>query len=113
MGIEQSSIVRVYKCDNKECQTILSFQEKVEDDWQKLCPLCNQETLYLDSASLSVSCFTDMNKPKTLGMIGQNNQARREREEDKKKEKRPFWRDKKVNFNILKDPIKYVSTGKV
>ena len=112
MGIADQTIHRIYDCTNEECGCKVSFKEKVKNKWRKKCPFCNKKTLVLDKAVLSISTFVDTNTPRTMGMQSQVNTARREKENPLPKKELPFWRQKeKINFNILKNPQKYISTG--
>lgn len=112
MSIADSTIVRIYSCSNCNCQ--ISFKEQVKDKWKKRCPFCKKHSLVLDKATVTLSTFIDSNTPKTMGMASQQNTARREKENPIEKKKTPFWRSKeKINFNILKNPEKYITTGHV
>lgn len=57
-----------------------------------------------------------MSKPKTFGSQSDINSKRREKEGliTKKKQPKPWYRSQdKVNFKILKDPHKYITTGNI
>jgi hypothetical protein len=118
MSIFDSDITRIYKCTNIECEGIISCKQKVKDDWIKTCPFCGKDELVIESGEINMSIMFDLNKPKTLGMVSQKNADRKIKEgnltfnADKKKV--PFWRkNKKINYDILKNPNRYIAEGTV
>lgn len=55
-----------------------------------------------------------MSKPKTFGSQSEINTKNREKELGKPKSKKPWYRkQEKVNFKILQNPHKYITTGQV
>ncbi len=116
-NLGQIGICRTYRCDNEKCEAEIVCQETIADRWLVKCPFCGQKTLFLKSATSNMSIMMDPSKPKTLGSLGEQNGKRLAKEGKMQKEeevKPPFWRkNKKINYNILKDPKTYVSTGKV
>jgi hypothetical protein len=112
MSIADSTIHRIYSCTNEDCKCQVAFKELVKDKWRKKCPFCKKHSLVLDRASVTLSTFVDNNVAKTMGMASQQNTARREKENPLPKKEIPFWRQKeKINFNVLKNPQKYIATG--
>lgn len=112
MPIADQTINRLYRCTNEECETEVAYKEKVSQKWRKKCPFCKKHTLILESGNLSMTLMIDVKKPTTLGSLGQVNQARKDKEEGVKGPTRPFWRKKdKVDFNVLKNPKKYIMEG--
>lgn len=114
--IGDAKITRIYKC--KDCECEIAFEELIKDPWRTKCPFCDTETLYLDRAVTSLSLLMDLKRPKTGGMITQENLLRREKEtgshlDPKEKKKMPFWRDKPLNMNVLKNPKYYIESGKI
>lgn len=117
MPLNDQTIYRVYQCDNEECEAQLEVKETVGDPWQKECPFCKKNSLFLKSAHMNMSIFIDHSKPKTLGSLGEKNYEEAVKNgtiQPKKKEPKPFWRKTdKINYNILKNPNKYVKEGYV
>lgn len=113
MSWKDTQQTRIYKCDNPECACIISYQQKSDDPWKKECPFCQQQTLYLDSCQGDMNLFFDLQRGKTLGSLSEQNIKRAEKDGTLDKKKVPFWRkDKpKIDFNILKNPSKYITTG--
>jgi type IV secretory pathway VirD2 relaxase len=112
-----STIHRIYECTNKKCEAKIHLEEQVKDMWKTTCPFCEKESLQLESAQLVAPVFIDLNKPKTIGSLGEKNyqlaiKEGRDTGIKKKDKKKPWWRkNDKVNFNVLKNPNKYVETG--
>src|SRR5688500_17814507 len=114
MSLSEVKICRIYDCTNEACKAQVAYNETLGDKWRKVCPFCKKHSLLLDRAVSSLSVFTDSTKAKTLGMLGQVNQQRREKEEGIQKKAKPFWRQKdRVNFNVLRNPAQYITTGSV
>lgn len=91
---------------------IISIKQKATEDFIKTCPFCHQEELIIETAKLSISTYIDMSKPKTFGSQSELNTKNKEKESQKSKNKKPWYRKQdKVNFNILKNPHKYITTG--
>ncbi len=112
MAISDLEVIRIYSCTNAECAGQLSMKQKASEKWRKKCPFCKKFSLVLDSASLTISTFIDTKKPKTLGSMSQENRKRKEKEFGPEVDTKPFWRkSKKIDFNILKNPRKYVQSG--
>ena len=115
-GLAESTIYRKYRCLN--CQVIIGCKQLVKDDWLRVCPHCEKEELIIQSGELSVSVLTDINKPKTIGTLSEQNRREKERrgdtDIDKRKADKPWWRkDKKINYDVLKNPTEYIQTGDV
>lgn len=105
-------INRVYKCTNCEC--VISYKEKVTKSFRKKCPLCSTNCLLFETADSPFTVFIDLNKPKTLGAISDQNIKRKEVERASKKKKKPWWRKTdKINFDILKNPTGYLLDDKI
>ncbi len=115
MGISDFSINRVYACTNQDCKCQLAIQQKVSDKWRKKCPFCHKMSLVLESACMNLSTMIDTKVPKTLGSMSQHNRKRDEIEKGVEPSKpKPFWRSKqKINYEVLKNPQKYIATGHV
>jgi hypothetical protein len=114
-----STINRVYKCTEKNCACEIVYEQKLFDDFKKICPFCNKESLVIEQANLSMSFIMDSKKPVTVGSIADKNAERRVKEgqsiEGFKNKKTPFWRKnkKRIDYSILKDPKTYIKTGSV
>jgi hypothetical protein len=111
-----STVHRIYACENSECEAKIHCEETVKDPWQKVCPFCNQESLILESANLAAPAFIDLKQPKTVGSLGEKNYEKAVKEGKKtgveREGRTPFWRkNKKINYNVLKNPNKYINTG--
>ena len=114
MALADQRIIRVYRCTNEACEAEMSYIETVSKKWRKACPICKKRSLVLEKANLSISTLVDLNNPKTFGGCSDKNIARREKEGLAPKKETPFWRKgKKINYNILKNPKKYVETGAI
>ena len=117
-GWKDALVYRVYRCDNNECGCEVGCEQKAAEDWKVTCPLCEKDTLYLRTGKLVDSvAMIDINTPKTMGSMADKNRDDRLRKgEDTSgmvSTETPFWRkNKKINFDILKKPSKYVNTGK-
>ncbi len=116
MSINDAEITRIYRCSREDCDCKISYTEKVSRPWRKICPLCHKKSLYLDSASSSLSLLFDVKNGHTLGSLSDANNRRREKESGPKKSKgkKPFWRSKdRVDYKVLKNPAKYIQTGSI
>ena len=114
MSLEDFVIKRIYRCTNNECAAVLSFDQKYNEKWKKRCPLCKKHSLLLESGTTSITTFIDLTKPKTFGSASDENKKRREKENPIEKPKKPWWRkSNKINYNVLKNPKKYIDTGTV
>ena len=114
MSLSDQKIVRIYQCTHKACEAKMSYIEAVGKKWRKMCPICRKRSLVLDSAHLNISTFIDVNNPRTFGGCSDKNTYRREKEGLAPKKETPFWRkNKKINYNVLKNPKKYVETGTI
>jgi hypothetical protein len=117
MSLAEQSIYRVYKCDNDDCASVVGYNETIGDPWRKECPFCLEQSLYLDSAITKLTTVMELNQPKTIGTLGERNYEKALKEGKKifgEKPKKPFYRSKdKVNFDILKNPNKYISEGRI
>ena len=85
------------------------------EDFIKLCPFCNKKSLVISSGNLGISIFIDSKKPKTFGGQSDYNMKQDEKEgKVRSKKSKPFYRsNEKINFDILKNPSKYIGTGKI
>lgn len=104
-------IYRIYRCS--ECSAEIGINQLAKDDWITECPICGKESMLIKSGqSKGVSLCSDTKTPKTLGMLAEKNRDNKEkRGEDTSgfvKTKRP-----KYNFDILKNPKRYIETGKI
>jgi putative FmdB family regulatory protein len=109
-----SSIERTYEC--LSCKHKFCVVQKLKDKWKKRCPSCKKHELVITDSNTNVQTMVDVNKPKTLGCLADKNRDRKEKlgETTEGMRKKPFWRkDYKINYNILKDPNKYVKKGYV
>lgn len=116
MPLSEQTIHRIYDCKNAECAAKIALTEKVGDPWMKTCPFCEQDTLLLDKAVLSLSGIVGMKNRTTLGSLSDENRRSYEKEHGKDKFHKdiPFWRkSSKLNMEILKNPQKYVETGHI
>ena len=116
---------RHYRCRNDECAAEIVITQMATDDFVRLCPFCEQETMGLVSGDCKISMVMDLTKAKTVGSVAEKNRARMEKNGEitkdqaeswsgKKKAKRPWWRKTdKINFDILKNPKRYIQTGKI
>lgn len=124
--IQDIAIDRIYSCENEACCAIIQITQKATDPFEKKCPFCGKESLVLKEAKCSIQGFVDTSKPKTLGSIAEKNRTKMEKNGDitkgeaeswtgkKKNKSKPFWRKSdKIDFSILKNPKKYIETGKV
>jgi DNA-directed RNA polymerase subunit RPC12/RpoP len=111
-NLSDSIVKRTYRC--LSCKTDHYFEQKASEKFKKKCPNCGKRELYIHEASSSVGI--DMKKVKTVGMLADINTRRMEKEgtlPQMGKKKRPWWRKSdKIDQRILKDPIKYIETGK-
>jgi hypothetical protein len=114
-GIKNWTINRVYKCTN--CSNCFSFEQKAISNFKKKCPSCLKNTLIIDSGHCNISVIMDVKRPKTLGALGDKNLHEREKQLGPKRVKKnknykPFWRkNKKINYDILRNPSRYIETG--
>lgn len=114
MSVGDVSIHRVYSCSNNQCGCQIAYKERVKDKWRKRCPFCKKHSLILDKATTNISFVKSYKDFSTFGMISDQNKKRLEQEEGVKENKTPFWRkSKKINFNVLRNPAKYIQTGSV
>lgn len=113
MSLKDIEIYRTYKCT--ECEGIIGLTQGAVDDFIKDCPFCGRQTMLMDSAETNLTFLFDLKKPKTLGMIAQTNEASNEKEYGPAEPKwKPWWRDKhRVNFDILKNPSRYIEEGRI
>lgn len=114
--IQEQSVYRVYQCLNPECQGEFGTTQGACDEFCKICPACGLEELVIKFANASFISLIGINQARTFGMIGQKNQQEKERREGIKKKHIPSWRsgnkrESKINFDILKNPNKYIETG--
>jgi hypothetical protein len=119
MSIWDSTVNRKYRCHDKECNTEVFAEQKISDDWLKICPECGQETLYIESANTNVVGIIDTKTPKTLGVAAERNRDRMIKNGEstegfaKQKDKKVWWRKSdKIDRSILNNPEKYIATGK-
>lgn len=104
-----SIVYRIYKC--YECEGEIGVEQTLKDDWLKECPFCSKEALLIKEGNLASQAMVDVKKPKTLGSLSEKNRDKKikEGEDTTGMRKKPFWRDShKINFDILKNPTKYV-----
>ena len=116
-GIWDSRITRLYKCTNSECECEISYTQKASEKFKKKCPFCHDRSLVIKESECNIGCFVDNKSPKTLGMLANKNaeeKAKRGELTEGFKGKPPCWRKShKINYDILKNPKKYISTGKI
>lgn len=95
-----------YECDNcgYEFEAFHGMSAKPLID----CPECNQSKLIKLIGSGAAVIIRGIENP-CRGTRGSKDRLG----EGKNKGKKPFWRDGPVNKKVLKDPEKYVKTGKV
>jgi putative FmdB family regulatory protein len=113
---KNSTVYRIYKCDN--CKYEFDIIQTISDKWKKKCPNCKKNQLFIKEAQLNMSLIIDSQIPKTVGTLAEKNTEKLSKQGKidlkSKKKSKPFWRDKdKINYNILKNPEKYVSTGDI
>jgi hypothetical protein len=115
MSIAESTVDRVYEC--LCCKAEISVKQLATEGFHKECPLCEKDELVIKSARSSVNIQIEPNSPKTMGMIAQKNTREMEKEQKVPPgttQKTPWWRkEKKINYDILKNPTKFIETGKV
>ena len=114
-GLGDLEIYRIYECTEEDCGCEIGVVQTAKEGFIKECPECSKETLVMKSGKANMSIFIDPDKPKTLGMQGQMN--RREQEANGTQmdpvKKKPWWRSKyKIDYDILKNPKRYIETGK-
>lgn len=120
MSILDSYIKRIYRCSRKQCDAVVEYNQKFGEDFMTKCPFCEKSSLLLESADCGISVLMELSKPKTLGTLAEQNGKELEKTEEyhkkqeEKKKKRPFWRKNtdKCDFKVLKNPSKYIETGK-
>jgi len=117
MSILDVEIYRIYRCC--ACQGEIGYAQKPTDDWIKTCPLCNKDELLLHKAISNISTIVGFNDPKTLGALAEKNSREREKQGlsnkgIKDKGEKPWWRkNSKINFDVLKNPNRYIEQGKI
>lgn len=108
------SVTRTYKC--LSCKEYFTFEQAATDNFKKRCPGCKKNQLLIYSGKMSISNVVDMNKPKTVGSQAEINTKRAEKEGTLKvaNKYKPWWRKnkKKIDFDILKKPDKYIREGR-
>ena len=110
MGIQQATVSRIYKC--LSCKIEISVNQTTKEDFLRVCPNCSQEELVIKHAKLSIGAMVDSHTVKTVGMLAEKNTDKMIKEGKLPKGKpKPFWRKSKVNYNVLKNPEKYIKTG--
>lgn len=117
-GFFDSVIRRIYSCENKDCLAKVGYDQKITANFKKKCPVCKKNTLLLYSGELNTCIIMDSKQPKTIGSLGEKNYQNAEKEGKdifkRKNAKIPFWRnDRQVNIDALKNPSKYIETGKI
>ncbi|TXT66086.1 MAG: hypothetical protein BAJALOKI3v1_50086 [Promethearchaeota archaeon] len=114
MSIANCNVYRVYRCCN--CKAEIGINQLASDDWFKNCPMCKQDELIIKSAKLSINTIVDGQTPQTIGSLADKNRDIKLKNgeiKEKKKPPRPWWRKSdKINFDILKNPRRYIETGK-
>lgn len=105
-----------YECHNPECAAIMEIRHSIKDPAMSLCPLCHQTTLKRNIVNTFL-VFIDMKKPKSLGGIAEQNTTaalrRGETPPGWEKKPTPIWRDGPIDMKILRNPKKFIETGKV
>lgn len=111
--LQTATVYRVYKC--LDCEGQVGIEQTLIEDFIKLCPFCDKESMVISSGTLGISIVMDSKKPKTLGAQSDHNIRQDEKEGKFRSDKpKPFYRPKqKVNFDVLKNPSKYVGTGQI
>jgi DNA-directed RNA polymerase subunit RPC12/RpoP len=103
---------RIYKCE--KCEGEVLYKENCSKSFRKRCPLCNKNGLLLKEGHINMDIFVDMKKSKTLGSQSDLNYKKLEKEQEIKKVQNPWWRkNKKINFDVLKNPTRYINEGKL
>lgn len=102
-----ADISRVYACTEEDCEAEFLFHQKIKDDFIKECPVCHKLSLVITQAKSNISFIFDSKKAKTFGMQSQRNLENDEKAGNKSK----IVKKKKVDYDILKDPKKYIMTG--
>lgn len=108
------TVNRTYECKNEECGGEVCYEEKCTAPFRQKCPLCGKRKLLLKEGKCGISNFVDTNKAKTVGSLAEKNTiAREKRGEMEKPKETPWWRKnkKKIDFNVLKNPRKYIEKG--
>ena len=100
------TVTRVYKCS--KCDGVIAVDQDASECFLRDCPFCHQEELLIESGHMNISFVIDLNKPKTVGALAESNKkyAINEGLYDKKTKK-------KYNYDILKNPNKYIVEGAV
>lgn len=113
MALADSTVTRLYRCHNEECQCEIVYVQKLSENFRKKCPFCKKRSLTIKNGSMNMTFMFDVNKVKTFGMQSQKNMEMDEKLGKKRKEKETPWfrKNKKIDYGVLKDPIKYVRTG--
>jgi len=105
-GIKDIEIHRNYKCDN--CKYCFGIKQTASEKWKKKCPKCKKHLLFISDSWDNMSTIVDFGTPKTVGSLAEHN-TKKMIKEDKLENKAKA----KTNYNILKDPAKYIETGKI
>ncbi len=106
-------VTRLYKCN--ACEEQFVMEQKCSAPFRRKCPYCKKNRVTLKEGRCGLSHIMDSNTAKTLGAAGEQNTRRREKEGYVEPKKfTPWWRKgkKKVDLEVLKNPQKYISTGK-
>lgn len=113
MSLMDLEVDRVYECD--ECDAQIAVTQKVSDDFLKTCPFCELDGLFMKHADCRLNTSIDLNQPTTLGSLAEKNTEEKIKRGEMKPAEAPtpWWRKgKKRNFDILKNPTKYIIEGK-
>lgn len=113
-----AEVYRVYKCTDDTCDASIGVTQAAKDPWLIKCPFCEKDTLVIHSGSLkNIHTLVGVNSPTTLGSLAEQNTLEKKKKGESTKREggfKPWWRkDDKVNFNILKNPKRYIETGKI
>lgn len=113
--LDEIEIDRVYRCTNKKCSGVIAVTQKIFDQFIKICPFCEKESLIMQSADCGITMLVEPSVAKTWGTQAEVNTKRRENEREvaPKKKFRPFWRNSDIDYKILKNPQKFIYEGKI
>ena len=100
------TVTRVYKCSS--CEGVIAVDQEASEEFIRDCPFCKKEELLIESGHMNISVFVDLNKPKTIGALAEKNSRYAINEGLYYKKTK-----KKYNYDILKNPNKYVAEGAV